>query len=265
MKSIFVKSIGGLGNRLNNLVSGMILADQTSSDLYMDWPSTRYLPNDYDELFCEPNPKRFNCTSDDVLTIPRNRDHQLIINDKHISYTNATEEDTKIIKKYFAKIKPHPEVLDVINNFAKENNLENAVGIHYRYDNEWVGRSDLQGRIQQGFSFQKMMLDIVDSYAKNSVVFLSCSDQKDQALFKQFSNVKTFEKTESVHSEATPENKHRVVRTKSSLIPAIIDMYLLSRCKEIVITPASTFSECAWYLSGCSARIFHPINKVYLK
>ena len=88
---------------------------------------------------------------------------------------------------------------------------------------------------------------------------------RDNVAIKQFSNVKTFEKTESVHSEATPENKHRVVRTKSSLIPAIIDMYLLSRCKEIVITPASTFSECAWYLSGCSARIFHPINKVYLK
>jgi hypothetical protein len=59
-------------------------------------------------------------------------------------------------------------------------------------------------------------------------------------------------------------NKKNLRRDKIAMQEAILDLYTLAKCDEIIITPQSTFSECSWYLGGCKAKLYDPISKKYL-
>lgn len=262
-ENIKILSLGSLGNRLKNLASGMILSDLTGKDLLVYWIVNHYFGCNFEDIFEHPKLnicKEFKGTP--KLSIERNKDSELIINEKTITIGNISEDEKNIVSKIFKKFKPIKEVQDIINFYINKFNLENkfTVGIHYRYDDEWIKcRPDISEKIRNGTNFIELFKSKIFNYNQdNTQFFLSCPNSKIASNFFDINNIIFQDKCIEQNLEVKNLN-----RNKEGIIEAVIDLYLLSMCKEIIVTPASTFSECSWYLGGCSARVFNPISGNY--
>lgn len=264
MNNIYIGSYGGLGNRLKNLVSGMIMADNIGSKLFVEWIVNSHCGCRYDEIFQYPEinlaPPRM---PDEKInfSIPRSKDWQLIIDNEIISIRNISDIHKEIISTYFQKFIPIDTIKSQIDTYIKQYQFHEkyTVGIHYRYDNEWLSKKEIQDQIQAGKNFTQCFLDQMHQYDKSTQFFLASSNNNNISNLLESKNL--IYNTKKSNSN---ENARSLNRNKIAMIEAVIDMYILSLCNEIIITPNSTFSECAWYIGGCKARLFDPITQKYI-
>lgn len=277
MNYIISYASGGLGNRLLPLASCIELSKSLGRNVGIVWNSTNRCEGEFNSLFdnkisfdlkslLNVNPSEISIyTNESYLlhdyNLNKNPDlHDLylkvgvtelnlinkIYNDNRkfiIIYDNNSFLGLSQIYQSLKTLTPTQFILNYINNFVLENNInKSVVGVHAR-----------------GTDFIDESLDIyIDSVSKiisqnvNVKIFF-CSDsfEWEQKIKEKFPNNiiirKKLDFVKKINETSTWVNN--VYTSEQSVIEGLIDIYLLSKTTFTTYNPRSTFAVCAKILS----------------
>lgn len=154
-------------------------------------------------------------------------------------YERIPYEVRKPYLKYFQSLKPSEKVLTRINQIDIP---EKCVGVHVRLNNQWRqfnrGTDDV---IEEYFAQ-------MDSYPKDYKFYLASCDELISKKFKEVYGNRIIE---------------LIDKDFIGSIDAVADLYLLAKTKELIGAYISTFTEMAWWLSGCSQKVIIMGKKGY--
>ena len=247
MSKFVVLKSAGLGNRIKLYVS--------------------YLQR-YNELLIEKEPDlnlfdNFKlCNKDeDIKIYPwTSSGWRLLVNEDEEDYCNKYKtidqlyNDTPqyFIDKYlpiWQKLIIKPEIKKIIDDFTKDWDKDDMVGVHVRTNfppvddgsrSVWVDFDGFEKEIEKYPSTQKFFL----ATDHEPIIQRYNSKYPGQMI--------TFPKNDIVRHDAHSDNIDQT-------ITAFIDMYLLSQCyKKLILTWATSFSECSWWFGGCKAEVVMP-------
>lgn len=257
MKKIFIFSDGGLGNRLNSLVGGLIAAELTNALPVVCWPVNNWCGCKFDDLyFCT-----LSITNDTIGSIFLEDDKNYLIHENQ-SEKNLkkiflhTQDSIEALKqefddivyyhnklpKYFTSeqiisslraIKIKKSVLAVVEDFCRDNSISRITkGIHLR-------KTDYGNQIDSEKTLQKIREDKFSKY------FVCSDDELTEREFSELDNVITYPKTSYTQKlvEGDWTSKvidgegrtfhYNVLRSGQSVREAFIDLLILSRTKII--------------------------------
>jgi len=147
--------------------------------------------------------------------------------------------------KVIDQLKINNDILEYVENFSKD--WENTIGLHIR---SWYCD-------RKNWHSNSLFENAIDSLNSNSKIFL-CGDNKDVIdyfLEKYGNRVVIHDQEKYSHPHLAESGHNNDIQTN---VDAFIDLLLLSKCDIIVGTYASTFSEVAWWFSGCNAKVIIP-------
>jgi len=275
VKYIVCVNRAGLGNRLRGLVSAMRLCKLLNRKLLLYWENNKFLGCGFKDLF---ENKFEEITKEELKEIKKKNsfvyrdileedfkkyDYVILDTWKFVFLPNEIERDfnktyssndgsnidfeferipigqrEKIINNLNELI-PTKRIRGIIEDFNVSNNLKDCIGLHIRRgDNKFT----VDGR--EKVSSDELFIEKIKSMPNER--FLLCTDgieieNKLKELFKERIIV-------------YPKGNRK--RSKSeSVQEALIDMILLSKTKKIFGSYLSTFTELAWWLSGCKSKI----------
>ncbi len=133
--------------------------------------------------------------------------------------------------KFFNLLRPSPAVQTRIEEVPLG---EQVVCVHIRNSRDPRDRKDV--------AELDRFRDIMKSYSNTTAFFISTMDPAVSRRFQADFPGRVYE---------LPGKDHR------SMVDAVADIYLLSRGRELIASPGSTFSEVAWWLGGCGQRVLH--------
>jgi len=176
---------------------------------------------------------------------PEEEDYIEIYKTIDLLYDNTPDYFVKKYSKVFSKLNINPEITQRVNEFCKE--WENTIGLHVR---SWYCRRNSW----YDSSLYEFEIDKCDSTAK---IFL-CTDNADKAdYFKNKYGNRIIQYPQNLYTSShLAESGHNY--DVADNINAFIDMLLLSKCSKIIGTFGSSFTECAWWFSGCKAKVIVP-------
>jgi hypothetical protein len=265
MNNFKIIADGGLANRLNCLIGGLIISDRLGFKPIVHWSPNNWCGcylNDLYEPYFEYDDKSITKIYDENpnsiyyihenqlnkninhLTIEKNYNNLLSI-DQDIIYYNSLLPSYITNEEFLTKLnqlKIKKDVLDRVKNFCIDNNIDkNNEGIHLRM-------TDFGGQTNVSHA-----MDYVTS--KPNKKFFVCSD--DESVENNFSylhNVVTFKKTMYVE-KLNPNSdwngnitdsegrsfRFNVNRNRVSVIESFIDLLILSRNGNRLVTSESSF------------------------
>ncbi len=146
-------------------------------------------------------------------------------------YNDIPQEIRELYRPFFKALKPSVKVLNRIHSFSNMD-IKQFVGVHIRNTNNPEDKK-MVCSIQTVF-------DEMSAYSDDTFFFMCCHtvDVSD-AVRKAFPN-RIFE---------LPNKDY------NSMIDSVADMYLLGQCKFLILSPTSSFSECAWWWSGAKIPV----------
>jgi len=269
-------STGGISNRLKIMVSLMRLAKKTKSNFYFYWPKNKLCNLEFQDLFEKMNGEitkeeakkvlesknkkyygdnlnlfdfpnkekvifsgwRFIFQTKDI--IPLSKD-VLFKGQKNLDYEffNTPLELREELSCLLRNFKPLPPLMKKIKEFSEKENISQAIGIHMR-------RGDFKEaqEISSDKRFLKKIQEILEKDPK--VRFFLCTDSKEseKLLKKDFGEkIITYPKKEFDRLK------------KEFLQEGLIELFLLSKTKRIIGSYLSSYTEMAWWLGGCKAKI----------
>ena len=247
MSKFVVLKSAGLGNRIKLYVS--------------------YLQR-YDELLIEKEPdlnlfENFKlCNKDEDIKIHpwTHSGWSLLVNEDEEDYCSEYKtidqlyNDTPqyFIDKYlpvWQKLRIKPEIKKTIDDFTKDWDKNDMVGVHVRTNFPPV--DDGSRSVWMDFpGFEKE----IEKYPSTQKFFLATDHEPIVAHYNSRypGQIITFPKNDIVRHDNHSDNVDQT-------ITAFIDMYLLSQCyKKLILTWATSFSECSWWLGGCKAEVVMP-------
>lgn len=264
MRRMFVFSDGGLGNRLNSLIGGLMSADYTSSQPIICWPINNWCGCNFDDLYST----NLVVTNDNLHSVFLEDNRHYIIHDNQTDkklinqYYHSLESLDKLkntsedivyfhnkIPNYFTEnlfyeklknFKIKKNIIEVVDKFCIENNITRQTkGVHLR-------KTDHGKQLDSDLVFSQIEAD------KNNQYFI-CSDDKDtEDYFNTLPNVRVLPKTSYVEklvdgawttSIKDTEGRtfsYNVNRSTQSVIEAFADLLILSRT-NIIIRNKSSF------------------------
>lgn len=264
MKTMYVFSDGGLGNRLNSLLGGLMSADYTLSQPVICWPINNWCGCNFSDLFATDLP----VTNDNLHSIFLEDNRHYLIHDnqtdknllnrynhnleslmalKHVTedivyfhnkIPNYFSEDLFYEKLKHFKIKK--SIIESVEKFCLENNINRQTkGVHLR-------KTDHGKQLDSDLLFSQIQSD------RNSQYFV-CSDDKDtEEHFDKLANVKVLPKTSyveklvegswtaSIKDTEGRNFSYNVNRSTQSVVEAFADLLILSRT-NIIIRNKSSF------------------------
>lgn len=277
----------GLGNRINSLVGDLFLFDtyysNSSKQFNIYWPIIKdrfeelfdlVFENDkweinvidtidktkffFDAKICEnnkyiKNPNGFTTLiSDRSLLQGINSYYHLFDNTIYYSYDKTPDIFIKRYLKYLNMLVPKKNITKIVNDYwnnvcANGYSMNNIVGVHIR-------RGDFDKYKERRVDINRFINTMKQIKNNNpSVVFyLSTDCDKTYQLIENTFNSKnviTFE-----HAQDSKEH--------SDFKTALICLLILSKCKHLVLTNFSTYSQLAWWLGGCNASVDIITNQV---
>lgn len=127
------------------------------------------------------------------------------------------------------------QIIDEAQNFLKENQ-DDMIGIHLRVTDGG-----------HHTNFQKHALNILgkinDISSHNTIVYLACDDSKlTKNITHKYKNIITY------------DNQNKFLNNDFGTFYSLVDLYLLSRCTKIYITPGTSFGLLA-YIYGREKQI----------
>ncbi len=221
----------------------------------------------YDEVLVEKNEDRFIFTNfkpcnkeEDIKIYPwTGSGWRLLVNENEEQYIKKYKtidqlyNDTPqyFIDKYLPiwnSLNINPEIKKYIDDFTREWDKDNMIGIHIRTNYPPVDDGSRSVWVDfEGFERQVQM------YSSSQKFFLA-SDWKpaiDYYTLKYPNQIITHPKNDIV--------RHDSVDNFQQSADSFIDMYLLSQCyKKQIFTFGTTFSECSWWFGGCRAEVVMP-------
>lgn len=266
---------GGIGNRMNSLIAGLILAKNLNKNPIIYWPLNNWCECPFDDLFdtdLEVSQENIN----EVFCKNLNSYFMVISNPtvyqsiKYLEFSNNSIEFLKTCNENFvymnnklpdmflkadcykilSNLSIKKEILDKANKFILENNINNqVVAVHIRLTD-----NTKQVNVDQVF----------DQISQNKQIrYFVCSDDQDTEIkFSQLPNVVIHNKNNFVEklvdgswNETITDKEGRtfnfnVNRPKDSIIEALIDVLILSKCNLSNKQAKSTFYQLAKLYSG---------------
>ena len=161
-----------------------------------------------------------------------------------LEYERIPKKLREEILKYVSFLVPIKKIRERISSFLKENNnFENVVGIHARRT-QFLLNTDGRGKVSTDDAFFERMSEII---RKNPTVKFFLATDSQETLFNF---IKRFG-TRIIYQP----NVEFDVSKKESVFDALTDLFILSETQLILGTFLSTFTEIAWWFSGCKAKV----------
>lgn len=265
----------GLGNRIKGLISAMRLSKITGRKLLLYWENNKYCGCDFNDLFenevgeikkneLKEIKKKNSKVYRDVLEADYDKYDYIILdtwkflflpgevpegfskiypsekaNNIDFEFNRIPEEVRGKLMGELFSLNPKKEIIDFVDKFSKENNIENCIGLHIRRGDN---RFTVDGR--EKISSDDKFIEIINKNPEEKF-FLSTDggDTKKEFKDKFGEKIITF-------PESNLKRAH-----KESIIQAFEEMLILSRTKHIFGSYLSTFSELSWWFGGCKAKI----------
>jgi len=265
--TILVINNSGLGNRIKNIVAAIRIGH-----LLNDVVDIRC---DHDSLFrvaqcvVVPNEKRWEVMSTWRLQmLPEEEGRKLLREPKQLveyqdrnvhgllgniidfQYFNIEKEVIEDFLKYFALIIFNPDVLQVVDTLSADWQVQNRVGVHVR---TWYDAPDRHLALFDIKDYFK----VLDGFADEEK-FVLCVDHEiaRDAFIKRYGAARVLE-------PLNREIGHVSVDTRDQIkFYSMVDMLLLARCKALVGTYQSTFTECAWWFGGAAKPVYIPVPRI---
>jgi hypothetical protein len=264
---------GGLANRLNTLIFGLILKEKFGGKWAISWPINNWCGAKFDDLFltdikCYDNALNYYKKNENNFTMlmhenQSNFDEKIIIYNKELKGYDAYEEvlkkgkpilyyhnlipsfvDVNDISLGLRKLQPNSEILIKAYAFCTRNKISNSVlGMHIR-------KTDF-GNLVDDESLFKIALNSEHRF------FVCSDDKKVTERFSELKNCIVYEK--DFYPEKKNENGNwnsliqddqgriynfNVSRSSDSVCDALIDLMILSKTTQIH-TSNSTFLKMA--------------------
>lgn len=251
----------GLGNRLKCLISSMMLADKTSKGLILYWPENNYCYCRFSDLFenqiieiARKNfiriqariylDKRYTIIQTwRLLVLPNSLSTNFIEGDYLTNnWIDFKFEQIPLSVRnnfliYINKLIPTEFIRREVENFSKLFD-EHTVSIAIR---SYVYEKD----VGCNFKIEKVY-ETMDKLS-DSNFFVSCDSP---VVLEKI--VKRYGKRVIYYPQRTTGD-HRCF--KEGVQNTLIELLLLSKNRNLKISPGSSFSEMAWWFSGCTTKV----------
>jgi hypothetical protein len=252
-QTIYVETRWGLCNRIKTVVSGMRLREeQHRRRLVIRWP----VDGDCGCAFAQ----LFDNAFDVALSVPRSDvpDHwRLWIANNEVpegfasnyqamdgrsidlEYGRIPERLQRIYARHFGALSPLPAIRDRAAALGAELSAD-TVGVHVR-------RGDFRRpyRPAQNDAHFFAAMDAVLRDRPDARFVLATDSSETERLF-----------IDRYRARIVSHPKPTRARDQAEAIrDALVDLLLLARCGHIIGTYSSTFSEVAWWMGGCRARV----------
>jgi hypothetical protein len=264
MRTMIIFSDGGLGNRLNGLVGGLVAAEKLGCTPVICWPVNNWCGCSFEDLFVsnlEIINKGVNdiFLEDDKIYLTHDNQAAKVLKykfDHSVESLNVIKEMSQNIvyyhnkiPEYFSedeiikKLKTFKIVFNILSqtkSFCDQHNIGKQIkGVHLR-------KTDHGRQIDSDQVFLNILKDRKNGY------FVCSDDKATEDKFNELKNVLIFPKTSYVEKlvvgEWTTKIKdsegrifpYNVDRSKQSVIEAFIDLLILSRT-TIIIRNKSSF------------------------
>ena len=274
-KCIIAANLGGISNRIKCIISMWKLGDEYNRETLLYWPLNHTCGAKFSDLFENKiekiskeqleniNKKDIRIYGQDCITIRDPHEKflvsgtwRLLLTGKEISNypdlskdgidLNFSQIPEKVIQNiliHLKKLKPLRSIEREVNNFQRKHNITNCVGVHIRRG-DFADRKTSPGKVSSDEKFIERMNELVKENYKTK--FFLCTDSKEveEKLEKIFpKRIIKFPKTSFTRTEvrATQEG--------------LMDLLLLSKTKHILGTYKSTFTEMAWWIGECKAKV----------
>ena len=262
IKSIVLIPTGGFGNRIKSIVSAKILSKYFNIKLYINWEKEECINVDYNDIFSD-NPNRFDLNTINnynYLFLPHIHTNEVLETLK--VQTNDPNNNYDILVVQGGHIFKHPDIdletfinykkiilqrlswkEDIIKQIYKQDPNNYQIGLHIRrfvekFDEADNKNSNLFNQFKCTLDNYTNIIDKLINKNSNINIFLStnCCDTRKLLLEKYSNNIK---------SRDINYNRN----DKHDIINAVIDFLVLSRCKLIIGTHYSSFSDEACFFN----------------
>jgi hypothetical protein len=242
-KSVVVSlATPGLGNRIKTYVSAMARYGTVKTRREADTVLFQSLQVATDEdlaLYPQVDGWRLDVDIEE-------QDKIEVYNTIDLLYENTPQYFIDKYLKVFNQLKINPEVEKSVSEFSS--GWENVIGVHVR--SWYCGR--------QNWHSNQTFVDEIEKLDSNSKIFLCTDNSNVSDYFIQKYGDRILKYPQNLYS--TPnlaESGHNY--NIDDNINAFVDMLLLSKCSKIIGTFGSSFTECAWWFSGCNAKVIIPM------
>lgn len=255
----------GLANRIRSLIGYQILSYYLETSFYLCWEPDHACDAEFSELFQSDNINLITTAQKQAIENEHNT-NAFTSNLTHIGIWEiyarevvSREHFHNTYIHYLNNLHPLPKIADKVSSFFEKNDLHNASAIHIRFtDNRkgykrWTKRQ-LDGfdpeNIPQLIGFEKYIRDVIRSNP-NSTFFLATDNRRIQNYIQ-----KTFPGQIIIYPKKY-RNRYRFdfsfkkfqlsprFQRTSSIVDALIELLLLSRCRTLLGTYWSSFSHIA--------------------
>jgi hypothetical protein len=233
----------GLCNRIKTYMTALCEYDKVNTQVFADnyiFPSIEY----------DANPTNKMCGWR-LEVLPEEEDCIEKYNSIDLLYHDTPQY---FIEKYLNaldKIKINPDILEYTNSFLED--WDDVIGVHIR---SWYHA----GSPRFYWHDNQLFENEIDKFDSSKKIFL-CSDNNDVIqYFKQKYGDRIITHDQIMHQQKCDifGFHHDDVQLVTD---GFIDCLLLSKCKTIIGTWASTFAEVAWWLGRCKSTVIIPKPK----
>lgn len=229
-KDIYVELEGGLCNKIRTLVGFNYFARLKNKKLYAVWKYGPECPCNFYDLF-------ENMPNTIILLNNKKKPDNIIdyglLNEFVAKKYNLKKNNIYINNYKNLKIKKN--ILDKVKKVINNKNNSNILGLHIRRTDHVVYLNRInKNNLFRDNNYYEKKINLFNKFNPNSSVYLATDNYKTQKYFCQkYNNI--------IYNYKIPK-KSRKLRV-TSCEDAIIDILILSKCKEFVGTNMSSFTN----------------------
>ena len=257
--NFLIRTRYGLCNRISWLCGHIycLRRKYDNPNIYILWEEDSECPGSYFDIFEKfQKPKIKWYDSRDKI---KNINFEKIISGQHcisrvLNMYNFNCDpilEAKIIKN---KLIFKNEIINICNEFIKNNFNNNTIGLHIRRTDHNVYKSKSKFHSDDNTFFNLMDNEI--SVAKNTKFFLATDNSSTQKFYQ-----KKYGERIIIFDKVIDSNNLR----NTSLFHSGIDLYLLSKCKKLEGSYQSSYSRLAIILNAIDKNNINIINDIHKK
>lgn len=255
-RSLTVGSVAGLANRLQVLVSGLIVAEASQRQFTMLWATHRHCGAAFSDLFANDWPVQAALLAD-VLRLPnyRRQPDLLASDDSHLTLQSTYwlvdpacyPQHRPLVprcQEVFRALRPKADILEMVRNFQTAHFRAQMIGVHLRRGDFVVFRPNIAHNLSNSFrAVDKLLTRLPDAG------ILLATDDGAWVGKMGTVHVGVREAYRQRYGDRVVTNMPRVLdRGKMEAVQdALVDLWLLRSVDAFVGTIDSSFSSLAAY------------------
>ncbi|NTV49860.1 MAG: FkbM family methyltransferase [Geobacteraceae bacterium] len=158
-------------------------------------------------------------------------------------FLNIPQPIIAVLRKQFSQIRFNNEIMDRVNARLREL-PDQFVGVHAR---TWFDEPE---RRLKWFDFDAFVT--VCSRFQDKEIFVTCDDPDFIDRLSRAMNKKLITMKGSGRRVPKPWQQN----SREEMLDDIVELLILSKASQLVLTAMSTYSEVAWYFGGCTDEVY---------